>query len=223
MASTTEVPAILMQQSAGDPIPPNHEVIEIRLTELKQLFNSIDPSPFDERDLDPKAEEFIVSWAREAPGNVPFALLVHLDRPAGLATEPAALGESIRQFFAGRSKAARRRLRQLFRVGRTSLVIGIAFLAVSLALGGLIEGVMAGRRLGELLREGLLIGGWVAMWRPIEIFLYDWWPIRAEVKLFDRLSTMPLRIGYTGSDAEAWRRDWPAVSPPQGGRDSAPK
>jgi hypothetical protein len=65
----------------------------------------------------------------------------------------------------------------------------------------------------RLLREGLLIGGWVAMWRPIEIFLYDWWPIRAEARLFDRLSTMPVRIAYTGSDSEAWRRDWPAVSP----------
>jgi hypothetical protein len=42
-----------------------------------------------------------------------------------------------------------------------------------------------------------VIGGWVAMWRPLEIFLYDWWPIVAERKLFDRLSTMPVRITFT--------------------------
>lgn len=213
MTPTPTAPAILEQQSAGDPIPPNYEVIEIRLGELKQLFNSIDPSPFGERDLDPKAEEFIVSWAREASGNVPFALLVHLDRPAGPATEQAALGESIGQFFAGRSRAAGGRLRQLFRVGRTSLVIGIAFLAISLVLGRVIESVLGGGGIGGMVGEGLLIGGWVAMWRPLEIFLYDWWPIRAEVKLFDRLSIMPLRIVHSGSEAEAWRRAWPAVSP----------
>jgi hypothetical protein len=49
-----------------------------------------------------------------------------------------------------------------------------------------------------LTREGLVIGGWVAMWRPLEIFLYDWWPIHAEARLFDRLAAMPVRIEYPG-------------------------
>ena len=53
------------------------------------------------------------------------------------------------------------------------------------------------------MRESLLIGGWVAMWRPLEVFLYDWWPIRAEARLFDRLSAMPVRIEY---DEDATRR-----------------
>ena len=42
-------------------------VIEVRVAELRQLFNAIDPSPFRERDLDPRAETFIVDWARELP------------------------------------------------------------------------------------------------------------------------------------------------------------
>ena len=214
MTSPTNIVAPADGQSAGDPIPPRCEVIEIHVAELKQLFNTLDPSPFHQRDLDPRAEEFIVSWAREAPGSAPLALLVYLDRPPGFATEAAVLRDAIRQFFSGRSEASKRRLRRLFGVGRISLVIGIVFLALSVALGGVVESALEGSRLGVLLREGLLIGGWVAMWRPIEIFLYDWWPIRAEAKLFDRLSAMPVRIVYTGSDLEAWRRDWPAVSSP---------
>jgi hypothetical protein len=47
-----------------------------------------------------------------------------------------------------------------------------------------------------MVRESLLIGGWVAMWRPIELFLYDWWPIRAEAQLAERLAAMPVRIVY---------------------------
>ncbi len=53
--------------SAGDPIPPKCSVIEVHVGELKQLFNAIDPSPFRDKDLDPKAEEFIVGWAKELP------------------------------------------------------------------------------------------------------------------------------------------------------------
>jgi hypothetical protein len=34
------------------------------------------------------------------------------------------------------------------------------------------------------------------MWRPLEVFLYDWWPIRADIRLFDRLANMPVRLSY---------------------------
>ena len=54
-------------RSAGDPIPQACRVIEVRISELRQLFNAIDPSPFNERDLDPRAEEFIVEWAKDLP------------------------------------------------------------------------------------------------------------------------------------------------------------
>jgi hypothetical protein len=57
--------------SAGDPIPPKCSVIEVHVGELKQLFNAIDPSPFRDKDLDPKAEEFIVGWAKELPSLTP--------------------------------------------------------------------------------------------------------------------------------------------------------
>jgi hypothetical protein len=58
--------------SAGDPIPPKCAVIEVHIGELKQLFDAIDPSPFRDRDLDPKAEEFIVGWVRTCPTNHPL-------------------------------------------------------------------------------------------------------------------------------------------------------
>jgi hypothetical protein len=57
---------------AGDPLPANCELIEVHVSELAQLFDAIDPSPFRERDLDPHAEEFITDWANEAaPGALP--------------------------------------------------------------------------------------------------------------------------------------------------------
>ena len=61
-------------------------------------------------------------------------------------------------------------------MGRTSLLIGLVSLAVAAGLSDLVGRWLSGTRIGPLLREGLLIGGWVAMRRPLEIFLYDWWP-----------------------------------------------
>lgn len=77
--------------SAGDPIPAKCAVVEVHVGELRQLFDAIDPSPFRDRDLDPKAEEFIVGWAKDLPRDASFALVVDLDREAGLPDEAAVL------------------------------------------------------------------------------------------------------------------------------------
>jgi hypothetical protein len=200
--------------SAGDPLPPKCAVIQVHVAELKQLFNSIDPSPFRNKDLDPKAEEFIVGWAKEMPRDNPLALVVDLDRPAGLPDEAAVLRDAIQEFFRQRAHAFRRRLRELFRVGRTSLLIGLIALAAAVALGDFFAALLKGSRIGEILRESLTIGGWVSMWRPLEVFLYDWWPIRNEAQLSDRLAVMPVRIRYMDAGApEKWKGDWPVVTP----------
>lgn len=183
-----------MGASAGDAFPPKCTIIEVRVRELRQLFNAIDPSPFHDRDLDPAAEEFITSWANEAPPGVPIALLVYIEGAAGSTDEVEVLREAVRKFFSRRSDGARRRLRELFRRGRISLAIGLAFLGLSSGLASTVQG----SGLSAVLREGLMIGGWVGMWRPLEVFLYDWWPIRTEAARFDRLAAMPVRIQYAG-------------------------
>jgi hypothetical protein len=189
-------------------------VIEVHVVELKQLFNAIDPSPFRDRDLDPKAEEFIVGWAKDLPHDANLALLVDLDREAGLPNEADVLRDAIHEFFRQRAEAYRRRLRELFRVGRTSLVIGLVVLASAVALGDFLANLLKERQIGEVIRETLTIGGWVSMWRPLEVFLYDWWPIRNEARLSDRLAVMPVRIRYTNATSpDAWKADWPVVTP----------
>jgi hypothetical protein len=143
--------------------------------------------------------EFIVAWARAAKGHARLALKVDVDTPVAV-EDVANVGDAVREFFRQRSLSANRRLSQLFGVGRTSLAIGIAALAVAVVLASLVERGLGDHPIGALLRETLVIGGWVAMWRPIEIFLYDWWPIRAERKLYDRLSVMPINVTFTGQD-----------------------
>lgn len=49
-----------------------HNLIEIRVNGIAQLFHTLDPYPFRDKDLDREAEEYIVGWARELPRNRPF-------------------------------------------------------------------------------------------------------------------------------------------------------
>jgi hypothetical protein len=175
-------------------VPPNGTLIEVHVSDLKELFNSFDPTPFRKRDLDPDAEEFITSWARDLPADRPLGLVVHADRAAASPDATEIVHQAIRDHFKREADQTRQKLRLLFRNGRVSLAIGLAVVAATVIVGDTAEKLMEGYRFGSIIRESLLIGGWVAMWRPIEIFLYEWWPIRAEARLFDRLSTMRVQV-----------------------------
>ncbi len=198
------------------PAAPKHRahgphVIEVRVAELWQLFDAIDPSPFNQRDLDPRADEFIVSWSRDLPRDEPLSLVVYLERAPGLRNEGDLLRDAIHGYYAQRVATSRRRVRELFRRGRISLAIGLTFLAGSIALGDLISTYFQDNKLAEIVSTSLIIGGWVAMWRPLEIFLYDWWPIRADARLYDQLGTMPVEIVYQADgEAKSFKPDWPA-------------
>lgn len=175
-------------------LPANGERIEVHVAQADHLFNAIDPSPLRERDLSDSVQDFIVSWAREAHRSAPLILVVYVDRPLELADAHTVIRDAVHTFFDRRALLTRRRLRQLFRVGRISLLIGLFALAATLLLGSIVERAFADHRIAVLVRESLLIGGWVAMWRPLEIFLYEWWPIRADRRLYDRLRVMPVVI-----------------------------
>jgi hypothetical protein len=45
-----------------------------------------------------------------------------------------------------------------------------------------------------LIAESLIILGWVVNWRPLEIFLYEWRPIRRDANLFRRLATARIKV-----------------------------
>ena len=114
--------------SSGHRAPADGGVIEVRIRERGQLFNSMDPSPFHEKELDADAKDYIVGSAKELPTQSPAILLVHLDQPAGLPNEERIVQEAIRAHFTRQSERLRRDLRDLLRRGWKSLVIGLVFL-----------------------------------------------------------------------------------------------
>lgn len=166
-------------------------LIELSLHEVNQLFNSMDPSPFPERDLDQDADEYIVSWAREHPMDSPLALRVHLERwPA---TDPTALiTDAIHHYYEYRGGIADLEFKRIIREGRVALVTGLVFLATCMLIRHFVPET-AGDWAGYV-RESLTIAGWVAMWRPMEMYLYEWWPVLRRARVFRKLSAMPVEV-----------------------------
>jgi len=167
--------------------------ISLRLRDVNQLFNSMDPSPFIEKDLDDKAEEFIVGWAQEFPPDAHIKLRVHLEQWPTEGDPRDLIRQAVHNHFAHRAEVTKLEFRALMKQGRTSLLIGLSCLATCLVISKALLHGEAGTW-ASVLRESLTIAGWVAMWRPMQIYLYDWWPLRRRGRIYAKLSHMPVEV-----------------------------
>ena len=168
--------------------------IAIRTRSIGSLFNSFDPSPFREKDLDAGVEEFLTGWVRELPGAAPFAIVVRLPPEEAGQPEAARIGEAFAHYFQYRAEAAEHELRELFRIGRRFLAIGVVALIACLIASQIAAAMVPNLMVARVLEESLIIVGWVANWRPIEIYLYDWLPIRRRIRLFRRIAAAPVEV-----------------------------
>jgi hypothetical protein len=168
--------------------------ISIKLNSLDQLFHSLDPSPFREKDLDERAEEYILKAAQHGPPNAPLSIFVRVPRKIASSKAAQETPDAVRNFFRYRSEHADHELRELFREGRRALLVGVPVFTVCLLLSQYIKLHLGEQTIGRLLGESLLIFGWVANWRPIEIFLYAWWPIQRRKRLYIRLASAQVTV-----------------------------
>ncbi len=103
------------------------------------------------------------------------------------------LGKAIHNYFLYREANERRRLRMLFRDGRIALLTGVTFLFCCVLLRQ-VAFSFGGGAAPEIIGESMLIIGWVAMWRPLEIFLYEWIPVRRRCRTLAKLSKIRVVI-----------------------------
>ncbi|THK36207.1 hypothetical protein EHS39_20245 [Ensifer sp. MPMI2T] len=181
------------------PAPDDCYTILIRVDQVARLFNSLDPTPFRKRDLDDDAERFIVEWAQEAPSNAPIEIIVHLLTAEAKPEYTRAMQEAVRYNFESRANQTYRELRELLREGRRVLLIGIPILAFSLIASQMISDAAGTATYSRVIGESLLIFGWVANWRALEIFLYGWWPIVRRRRLYRRLAAATVKVLSVGS------------------------
>lgn len=166
--------------------------IDLRLDRLQQLADTRDPSPFSRRDLAPDAERYILDACRELPAHEPLALNLWLPAHELSAETAERARHTVCFHFAWQAESSQRRLREHLRMAHRTTLLGLCFMAVCMLLYNLI-GVLD-NLLAQTLAEGLMVIGWVALWRPVEMYLYDWWPLRRESRLLERLSRMPVSL-----------------------------
>lgn len=177
------------EQSGG----AQRAVIELKVEHIGALFDAFDPFPIPSRDLSQAAEDFIVGSARELPRGEALCIRIHAPTHE-TAHDGAVLREAFANHFRYRARRMGGDMQELFAFGRLSLAIGLAVLTLCVVAARSAIALIGDPNLARVVSEGLLILGWVANWRPIELFLYDWWPIMRRRRLYMRLAAASVEL-----------------------------
>lgn len=168
-------------------------LIEIKLSSVMQLFNSFDPAPFHEKELDSAAEHYIVDTVSDFPKKTVLKILIYL--PPDIATTERAMKipAAIHNHFQYKMLVSDRKFRTHFRHGRITLLIGLSFLSIALVARQYVS-TLENHIVAQLFADALLIIGWAAMWEPITVLLYELWPIIQMKKTYEKISTMEIEV-----------------------------
>lgn len=164
--------------------------VSIHVRDVAQMFNSLDPSPFWDRDLDRDAAEFIEEEFSEKLSAQTWHLHVHSHDGAALAADLQAAVEHYYERLAG---SARYRLRDEMRVAQVALLGGVAIFLLSMTLRGVLTGMLQDSA-PRMLDEGLIIIAWLALWRPVESLVYGWVPLYRKRRLYERLAAVRVSV-----------------------------
>ena len=181
-------PALQHSPPVQPPAEPRAEPggpVRLNPRSLQQLFNSLDPSPFRDRDLDPEAARYILEEAQDLPHDAPITIVLHM--PPEAAARADFVPGAIHNYFALMRLSDERRMRMIFREGRWSLAVGLVVVFAVFALAKFLSDAVPQDSLWHMLIDSLVILGWVILWRPAELLLYDWWPVRRRIQLYRRL------------------------------------
>ena len=164
--------------------------IEMQLDSLPQLFDSLDPAPFHDRALDRGAEAWLKESVDEKPSRAPLELMIR--GPEALRAHLPEIQTAVHAHFRRALEQEEWKLRRRMRVGRLALLIGLVVLAVTLVARHLLHSLHTSS--ADVFGEGLLIVGWVGLWRPAEMLLFDRLESAADRAVLRRLSQIPVHF-----------------------------
>lgn len=170
------------------------DAIEIRLRAIGQLFETLDPSPFRGAVLTPEAETYFMQRVKELPKNEPVRIVLHLPADEAVQHPPFDIVAAMTRHFADRAAMESKRIQELFRNGRRAAMIGFVVWSVCLFLAWHIPDLFPVRPLTHIVQQSFVILGWVAMWKPVEIILYDWLSPRRRQRVLERLAAADVSV-----------------------------
>jgi hypothetical protein len=179
-------------------------IIEISLQDPFNLYDDKDPSPLKVRDLKPILEQYIFNCLREIPNEDKVRIEFYFYEPPQTQEEKDLLKKSVKDFFSYRCKVRFLDFRLKIKYGLRSTLIGLIFLFFCIYISSV---YLKNQNdiVGQFFLEGLSVLGWVSLWNPVQVFLYEIWPILTSAKILRKCSQVEYTFNSINPIAEERR------------------
>ena len=161
-----------------------HSEIKLQILNIGEVLRS--PGLVDrKRKLINEAEEIIVEEAEALKLKSALTIKIHL--PLSELKYKNEIESAIHMHFCYRKEQSQKKLKRVFHYGWRILLIALTLLAVIFTLSEIALWLMPNSGIARFVHESFIILGWVVLWRPLEVLLYDWFPVKKEIHLYHRL------------------------------------
>lgn len=172
--------------------------IEVRVKSPHQLFDVRDPAPFRERDLDDDFVEYVFSSAREFSFPSALKIVIYVEESETKDLSKDSMCEAIHSYFAYRIDLQKGELKTFLKRSQLFLFIGLFVLGSCIGLAQSLKIPNPPGAVG-ILREGMVIFGWVSIWKPIELILFDWYPLFEKLRFYKKLLGTEIDIRFSSN------------------------
>jgi hypothetical protein len=171
------------------------EEITLHLHDVKHLFVQPDFDPFGEHELYVSGIEYLVTVMQSSSLRKPLKTRILLPPEQLTLAASLDLKQAIARYCRFKLDANKREFASLLWVGTKAMQTGILMLVACLSLAALVESTHVFTAfVSSILSEGLTVIGWVSLWRPVEVLLYDWWPSWRERRVYERILRMQVEV-----------------------------
>jgi len=169
--------------------------IELRIAHPAQFYNLLDPAPNDEKEINQATESYIMDSLEEMPNDKRSSATIILYLEQTLYDDEKArkdMEQAIHSHFALRLCSTHQKYKQAMNKGRRYLIRGLIFLIVCLIFSSVVTSIHNQNDIIYAIGQSFVIIGWVALWRPVEFYLYDRRDILDEKKMLSQLEKIPV-------------------------------
>lgn len=172
-----------------------HEV-RVDLASLRELFQAAEFDPLSGRPYADSGLDRILNQVRPGPRGPIHATIVLPGRERSVDVE-ARTRAALQNYCDVRIEQKQNDKASLRHEGFATLWRGVLFLALCLFASRLLgDPKYLHHVIARFLDEGFIIAGWVALWYPLDVLLYEHWPLTREQRLYGQLRGMTMKFEF---------------------------
>lgn len=173
----------------------NYILIDVHINNIDHFYNYLDPSPEDEKDLDEETEAYI----REAVEDLTLEEREHAKIVLYLSDllydnmkRRENMEKAVNANFAYRLTHEERKYKFALERGKRYLVRGLFFLVICVFLSTVLPRLILENDINLAFAQSFVVIGWVALWKPVEFYLYDRRDLLDDLDVLNTLSCIPV-------------------------------